>query len=296
MKASLSVLQDLRAQGISVYDNSMIKSAIACPRAYQLRHIFGLVLANQTTVPYGLHLGQVGHGALELWAPNKDDNAATLYFADKFAEYEEPAKFSLKTGKELGATYTVLYGCSLLNAYFNKYRSDTREIISLELPLAEEIADGIFMCGRIDKIVKGPRGLVFGDYKFTKYMNDYQVNPNHQFMNYKFLVEKLTGEKVSGELDILGVSKTKDVSELLYRKPVDYTDYQMENWRKSTVEWVNIIEGYKKANFYPQSGNCKPFFRDCEYLPLCTIPVGDVHNNLMKSLYKEDRWDPFMVV
>ena len=56
---------------------------------------------------------------------------------------------------------------------------------------------------------------MFCDYKFTKYMNDYQVNPNHQFMNYKFLVEKLTGEKVSGELDILGVSKTKDVNELL---------------------------------------------------------------------------------
>ena len=188
MKATQSVLQDLRADGIKVYDNSMIQSAISCPRSYYYRHILGLVPSTEGIIPYGLWFGQVGHGAQEIWWHDKDDNKATQYFAEKFEPYAEQPKFSHKTGKELGATYTVLYGCSLLSAYFNKYRGDSREVVDIELPLAEEVADGIFMCGRIDKIVKGPNSLVFCDYKFTKYMNEYQINPNPQFMNYKYLV------------------------------------------------------------------------------------------------------------
>jgi len=274
----------------------MIQSAINCPRSYYYRHILGLLPNVEGTVPYGLWFGQIGHGAQEIWWHQKDDDAAIQYFAKKFAEYAEPSKFSHKTGKELGATYTVLYGCSLLSAYFNKYRNDEREVVELELPLAEQVADDIFMCGRIDKIVKGPSGLVFCDYKFTKYMNEYQVNPSPQFMNYKYLVQKLTGEKVSGELDILGVSKTKDVNELLRREPFDYTEYQMECWRESVIMWVNQIETYKTENFYPQSWKCKPFFRDCEYLPLCTLPSAGSHDKLLETMYKEDRWDPFMTI
>jgi len=296
MKATKSVLQDLRADGIKVYDNSMIQSAISCPRSYYYRHIKGLVPITTDQIPYGLWFGQIGHGAQEIWWKDKDDTEAIRYFADKFEQYAEPPKFSHKTGKELGATYTVLYGCSLLSAYFNKYRLDSREVIELELPLAEQVADDIFMCGRIDKIVKGPAGLVFCDYKFTKYMQEYQVNPNPQFMNYKFLTQKLTGEKVSGELDILGVSKTKDVDELLRREPFDYTPHQMECWRQSVIAWVMQIEEYKSLAFYPQTWRCKPFFRDCEYLPLCTLSTPDSHDKLLGSMYKEERWDPFMLV
>ena len=126
-------------------------------------------------------------------------------------------------------------------------------------------------------------------------MHDFQTNPNPQFMNYKMLTQKLTGEKVTGELDILGVSKTKDASELLRREPVDYTPHQMEEWRRSVLGHIRQMGVCEETGYYPQTWRCKPFFRDCTWLPLCTLPNMDSHDKLLATMYKEERWDPFMV-
>jgi hypothetical protein len=289
---SKGVIRDLQAQGVAIYDNSMLSACITCPRLLYYRHQRGLVPKNQqpsTPLQFGLAV----HASLETYYGGSTEHEALKVFVEIFKPFEEMATISPKTGKELGATYTVLYGCSILSEYFRKYKSDAREIIMLETPVAEEISDGVFLAGRIDKVVKGRSGVVFVDYKTSKYIDGFQLNPNPQFMTYKFLTEKLTGEKVSGELDLIGVSKTKDVSLLLRREPFNYTKYQMDEWRKSVIGNVKTLEFYKANNFFPQTWRCKPFYRDCAFLPLCTLPEDGMVERFIEEMYEISYWDPF---
>ena len=290
---SNGVMHNLRSSGVSIYDNSMLATFITCPRMFDYRHNQGLVAKNREPA-VALEFGLSVHRALELWQKtSKDDDKAINEFVQGFAPFEEQPKISPKTGKELGATYTVLYGCSVLTEYFRRYRNDEREVVELESPLAEEVADGVFIAGKVDKIVSSPKSLVFADYKTTKYMNQFLLNPNPQFMTYKFLSEKLTGKPVSGELDIIGVSKSKSLDELLRREPFDYTSHQMSEWRKSLLGLVSMIEKAKQENFWPQTWRCQPFFRDCDFMPLCTMPNAEGHDRLVESVYKVEYWDPF---
>ena len=286
------VLQDLRASGVDIYDNSMIASFITCPRMFRYRHQKGLIPKHrEPSIP--LHFGLSVHLALQIWqSTGKDDQQAMQAFVESFTPFEEPSTFSPKTNKELAATYTVLYGCTVLDEYFRRYRNDVREVIALETPLAEEVGDGMFIAGRVDKIVHG-QGLVFADYKTSKYLTGVLINPNPQFMTYKFLSEKLTGKPVSGELDMIGVSKTKPVDELLRREPFNYTDYQMEAWRRSLLGWMRRIKLCVQTDEWEQSWRCQPFFRDCDYMPLCTLPEPNMEDRLIETMYDTDYWDPF---
>lgn len=289
------VLQTLRDSGVTIYDNSMISLFLRCPRAFYLRHQRGLVPADKTGDSLALLMGLYVHKALEEWYTNRDDTKAIKVFSELFGPHEGQPTISTKTGKELSATYTVLFGCSLLSAYFEKYRDDNRKIVTLETPLAEEISPEVYLAGRIDKIVQGPRCLVFVDYKTTKYINDFQINPNPQFMTYKHLTQQLTGEPVSGELDLLGVSKTKTTHELLRREPFDYSEWQMENWIQSTREHINNINRYIDRNIWPQTWKCTQYYKDCFYRPLCTLPSPDAYEKLIETKYVEDYWDPFQL-
>jgi hypothetical protein len=288
-----TTIQNLRNSGIPIYDTSGIRTFLWCPRGHYYRHELGLEPATPGRNP-GLHFGVGGHLALETWfSPDtyKDDQKALMSFVDYFKDHEEVAKLG-KTGKELKTTYSVIYGCTLLQTYFDRYRSDNRSIISLENAYAEEIKSDTYLVGKIDKLVEGPTGITFCDYKFTKYLN-FLTHPNPQMCGYKYLIEKFSGEQVTGEVDIVGVSKSKDPSEMLSRIPIDYSAHSMNMWRDSVVQNIQNIEHCRKTKFWPQSWDCKPFFRDCDFMPLCTASEKRVHDELIDRVYKVRYWDPF---
>jgi CRISPR/Cas system-associated exonuclease Cas4 (RecB family) len=288
---SQKTIQDLRNAGIPIYDTSTIKSFLWCPRGAFHRHIQGIVPKEQKPNP-GMHFGTAIHLALETWFGKefyKDDQKAILVFVESFREHEEIPKLGAK-GQPLKTTYSTIFGCSLLQTYFHKYRNDDREILGLEYPIAEEIMDNVYLVGKIDKIVQAKSGKKFVDYKTTKY--DFLTNPNPQMCGYKFLLEKLLGEKVEGEVDIFRISKSKPPEELLSRVPIDYSSYHMQEWKKSIVQNIKNIERFKKKNEYPQAWDCKPFFRDCAYMPLCTAASEDIKQKLIEEKYIIELWDP----
>ena len=273
----------------------MLSTYLWCPYGYYLRHKLGLTLIDPPPA-YGLQFGLAIHFALEVWEANqRDDQKSIDKFVETFTPHAEPPKLSGKTGKELSATYTVIFGCSLLTAYFDTYRNDTREILQLEVAVAEELDEKTYLCGRIDKIMQGARGLQFADYKSTKYMNDFVIVPNGQFSGYKYLVEKLTGQKASGELDVLGVSKSASVDTLLRREPFDYSEHQMNRWKQSFLWTSQRIDHSEQTNEWAQSWNCKPYFRECHYNDLCALTRPEAWENLVQTKYKTDFWDCFGV-
>jgi len=294
MQADTGTLQKLRQDGIYAYDPSALRNAISCLCMYNYRHEMGLVLKNPKP-NYALDFGSSGHKSLEVWENTKrTDSEAIRTFIDMFKSNEEPPGIG-KTGKELQATYSTIYGCSLLTAYFNKYRDDRRQIVDVELTLAEELIPGVYLCGRIDKIMKG-RLLTFSDYKFTKYPDRHLTLPNLQFLTYDFLVSKLTGEKVSGELDLLGISKTKSPDDILTRVPFEYTNVHRKAWKDSVLYLVDKINKCRENNYWPQSWQCQPYFKDCIYLPLCQAVDEGLRQALVSSMFDVSFWDPFDVV
>lgn len=288
-----STLQDLKAQGIYVYDFSTISGALRCPRYFQYRSEMGLSLIHPET-SVSLEFGVAIHKALEHWYEFRKDDEALLIFATQFKPYEEKPTLG-KSGKELDATYTVRFGCSLLDAYFNRYGGEEYTLLQNEEPVAEELIPGIYIAGRIDKILSRKDKVIYRDHKSSKYMDKFLCNPNPQFMGYKFLCEKLTGQHVSGELDMLGVSKTKDLNTLLRREPFDYSPFQMESWKKSIIHHIDFINKCREENFFPQYWRCREFFRDCAFLPLCTLARPEEHDSLVANLYETKFWDPFQL-
>jgi len=292
MKLNQGTLQELRQKGTYAYDPSSIGSFISCPQMYYYRYELGL-LRKDAEPSYSLEFGGSGHKGLEVWEKTERDDTAGIQAAIKsFTGHEEPPKIG-KSGKELAPTYSMIYLCSVLNAYFQKYRADKRRVIETELAVGEELIPGIYLIGRIDKIMEDSRGVVFADYKFTKYPDKYWTLPSLQFTTYAFITSKLTGKQVRGELDLVGISKTKSPDELLTRVPFEYNDFQLETWKNSAIYWTQQINTCRLANYWPQSWQCQPFFRDCAYAPLCQAVDRNLIEPLIQSMYRVDFWDPF---
>lgn len=293
MKVERGTFLTLRDKGIYLYDPSRLATFIACPLAYFYRHEKGLTPVTDEP-SYSLSFGACGHLGLQTWEERgRDDQLALKTANEKFSPLQEPPQYSAKTGKELKATYTALNLSSLLTSYFIKYRADTRKVSGVELCLAEEVAPEMFVCGRIDKLMETRQGFVFADYKFTKFPNQYDPLPNLQFQTYEWLVRKLTQGKVSGELDILQVMKSYGTDDPLTRVPFSYSDFHREEWRLSVVRLIKTINKCRTRDQWPMAWNCKPFFRDCAFKPLCQAPSEETRRGLVSNLYKVEYWDPF---
>ena len=291
MKASHSTLQTLKAQGVFVYDNSMLQTWLKCPREFYYRHELGLQ-RQDAEMSVALYFGIAVHIALEEWFGSRDEDKARQLFEDSFTGHEEKPKIG-KRGYELTTTYSLNFGCSLLQEYFDTYSADTRLVLQNEVAVAEEIADGVFLAGVLDKLLESPVGLVDMEHKTSKYSDNFRLNPNPQFLTYNFLASKLTGETVTGELDMLGVSKTKEPAELLRREPFEYTDWQKRQWERSAVEHCRRINEARERSFWPQSWECdSKYFQECSFVPLCTLPSEAPHDALVQSMYEVDYWDP----
>jgi len=295
-------IQELRANGIYAYDPSTINSFIWCPRGCQYKHEMGLVRVDASPA-YGLQFGVSGHKAIETFC-NEYKSSTDLIdakdraidvFQQEFGPFEEPEKMT-SNNRILKPTYTLLFGSNLLDAYFDKYYPTQETLVENELPLAEELIPGIYLAGRVDKIIRKPNGqLKFRDHKFTKYYKKFHICPNNQFLQYKFLVQKLTGEPASGDLDICGVSKTDSLDNLLRREPFDFTKDHMKAWEESTIKHIRDIEQCRKEDFWPQSWNCQPYYKDCAYLPLCSSGDAKAIPKLIQTMYRVEFWDPFSI-
>ena len=292
MKANENTIRTLRAEGIFVYDLSMIGTFIWCPRAFKHAHEQGLK-RKQEPPATGREFGKSIHLALEDWYNFRNDPKSTRIFEEAFTPHE-PQPTLGKRGL-IQPLYSVILGASLLTAYYAKYASDKRTVVGNELAVAEELCEGVYLAGRLDKIFEHKDKLTIQDHKTSKYYNDFLTVPNSQFMCYKFLAQKFTGKKVSCELDMIGVSKTADVAELLRREPIDYTEWQMEEWKQSTIEWTNRIDLARRECSWSQSWSCRPYFKDCPYLPLCSSPNQSAAEALESSMYEVEFWDPFHV-
>lgn len=297
LSARQSPLKQLHAQGIYPEDNTALSHYIKCPESYRLRHMLDLI--PRDAVPnFKLMFGVCGHRALEMWYPNKDREAARKAFRDSFHQYQEQPKLSLKTGKELATTYTVLVGLGLLELYFQHYEMENYTLLENEIVVCEEIAPDIFWSGRIDKVLQG-RGdtIKFRDHKFSARPSQFVINPNPQFMGYTTLLQALTGCKVEGEVDIVVPKKKGTAADLLIREQVVFTETQMAAWLKSVCYHMAQIKHLRETvgpdNPWPQHWNCS-VYRECEFLPLCASGNATAHQNIMASRYRVKAWDPFM--
>lgn len=290
---TLTTRQQLAADGVYLYDNTMLREYERCPYAFWLRFERNLLPVSQPP-NYGLLFGQAIHSALESWYGDRDESKALDVFHKAFKDHEEQPSVSGKTGRTIGATYTLIFGMALLSGYFRVYSSDSRKVVENETPLGEELAEGVFVMGILDKLLESKDGtLTFMDHKTSKYYNQFLINPNPQFMQYKYLCEKFTGQRVGGELDMLGVAKNKYADDLLRREPFDYSDDQMERWKRATLQIIHEIDYSRETGIWERRFNCRPYFRDCIYMPLCTSPTAASIEPLLERMYEERVWDPF---
>jgi len=287
------VLKKLREQNIYVYDNSMLNNFRRCQFYYYNRHELGLIRKSEET--YKLEFGRAIHKALEFWYsssdPNKNEKSIQI-FQSNFAPFEEQP-----TDRNKNPIYTLIFGSSLLTAYFDKYHTLNEKISYVELPLMEELAPGVFFAGKIDLVIENNDYIIITDHKTSQYVNNFTINPNPQLMGYTFLIQAFTGrtlDKIKVSLDILGISKRFDPGKHLIKLQGSYSTFTLNEWKKSTIDIINQINSCRKNSFWRKDWNCRAYFKDCSYMPLCTANNEQLVEDLRNTLYEVKSWDPFM--
>lgn len=295
-----TTIQDLRSMGLTVNDPSSINDFITCPRYYFHRHIEGLIPVDAGD-SFKLDFGIALHLALAHYfksgrTPDAQVKSLDIFKAS-FTGKEEREKIT-KAGRTLLPIYTIQFGMSLLTYYFLHYSTDLRSTVEVEIPLMDEIRDGMFLVGVIDLILEDRGTYIINDHKSTGNPERFCLNPNLQFMTYNYLVSKFTGlpqTMITGEVDFLIISKTKDPSEMLSRPPYSYSTDQLTDWESSTVKWLNLITTCRLECDWPQSWYCKRFFKTCSYNPLCSSVTRRGAEALKQTAYKVEFWNPLAI-
>lgn len=279
------------------FDNQMKKDFIGCARAYYNRHELGLVPIEQAK-RWPLDFGLAGHKGLEdyyrtwMTTGKKDAEVAMKGFLGEFKE-DQPGKV-LKSGKMGESVYTRTRGAFLMQEYVEYYEDDDFEVLGVEIGAAEELADGMIYCGRIDLTIGCEDGVRSTDHKFTGRMDLFTMNPNNQFMGYQWLGEKYYDNFVGMVGDLVGVYKSKPMEECLDRQYERYNKYQMEEWVKETKFVGTQIRLCRELGVWVKNtDHCRAYGGTCVYSPLCTSVNKEGEERLRESMFRVEFWEPY---
>lgn len=156
-----------------------------------------------------------------------------------------------------------------------------------ELSFIIHMPDGFKYRGYVDAVL---RHKVTGEVMVleVKTTNATTVNPaqyknSAQAIGYSIVLDVLFPELSSYKVLYL-VYQTK--SESYVQLPFDKSYYSRALWIRELLLDIELIKMYEQVDIYPMHGeNCYDFFRECEYLQLCTLSTENLTKPLTQSGY-----------
>ena len=285
------------------FDNLMLQGQRDCPRMYKYRHELGLEIKRDEGPPAWALLWGIGfHSARECRdnammrgeEPNVDQ---MLEAFKKDFPVDQPAPM-LKRGPG-EALYTQIRAAFLLEEY-NRRWEDDKDLVTVkavEIGAAEMLTDDIVYCGRIDAAVEIGGMVRAVDLKTTSRMDRLTVVPNNQFAGYQWLLEQYFDNVGGVMVDIVGVYKSKAIEQCFDRQYDCFSREMIEDWKRETLWTVDIIREQRKHNIWPKNtDHCGAYRGRCQFLPLCTSATVEGEGALMETMYRVNRWEPYVEV
>lgn len=156
-----------------------------------------------------------------------------------------------------------------------------------ELSFVIHLPDGFKYRGFVDAVL---RHSISGEVIVLecKTTNATAVNPaqyknSAQAIGYSIVLDVLFPELSSYKVIYL-VYQTK--SESFVQLPFDKSYYSRALWIRELLLDIEVIKMYEGADIYPMHGeSCYDFFRECEYLQLCTLSTERLTEPLSQDNY-----------
>jgi hypothetical protein len=281
---------------VTIYDNTMIKAFLSCPRFFYWRHIrhldtlskgiplhFGIAIHSGLDAYYQGHLDQIGREQSIL--------AMIQAFVDDF-KIPGDEKRNLDNGVRILNNYVKNHPVE--NEFFKI--EEVEKVFEIVLDPERKI----HFFGRIDLIINWPGyGIIVVDHKTASWISDNYMKAHatdRQFAGYVVAMREHY-EKVYGALiNVLEVPKTLSRDPKTHRELVSKNKFDQATW---VVETLNLVEqmGHCKATkVWPMNAPfyCTAWNRMCEYFDLCSSHQHpeDVIVDMDKFQIKE--WTPFV--
>lgn len=246
-----------------------------CPRKFQLYKLNSKVelvedVPGSITFAYGHAVGAGVQGVLE----GKTIEQITM---EEFIRWD--VDLLAENTKQNKSFFGALVAINQFKSMYDNGYLDGYEIVqwngkpACELSFVIHLPDGFKYRGFVDAVL---RHRVTGEVLVLecKTTNAANVNPaqyknSAQAIGYSIVLDTLFPELSSYKVLYL-VYQTK--SESYVQLPFDKSYYSRALWIKELLLDLEVIKMYDRESIYPMRGeSCYSFFRECEYLQVCTM-------------------------
>lgn len=279
-----------------VKDHSAVILAKECLRKYFYRMVLGF--EEKEHYPF-FAFGSAYHKFREILEITKDIKQATM---DGFAVWKKDfpndppvgTKWDFLTLGRLALSFKEAYG-----VWQKDQQQGVIRVIATEQSFDLLLPSGRRVGGRADQVIRW-NGKVWGlDFKTTsKQLSFYDrsLDPNNQFSLYTWAEEKLSGERVYGQLVevLFNTSATKsktsqaDIGPKIQRFMASRSPEQMVHWLEDFEHWLDIIDQCRERDNWPMSeANCG----FCKYHSVCKQPTDSAIANKLQSEFEIKPWD-----
>lgn len=166
---------------------------------------------------------------------------------------------------------------------------------AVELSFRVTLPDGYKYRGYVDGVLrhKGTGEILVLECKTTSgTANSTTYKNSGQAIGYSIVLDKMFPELSSYKVFYLVYeSRTKEYVEFFFEKSL----LQRALWLQELIIDTKHISLYEEYNTYPMHGeNCLDFFRDCEYLGICTLTTENITKPLTEKILEEIEAEEYM--
>jgi len=281
---------------ITVYDNTMIKAFLSCPRYFYWRHERHLdTLGKSIPLAFGIamHSGLDAYFQAHLDEKNESDQvvAAIEAFVELFTIPGDDKR-------------NLDNGIRILQNYIKQHPVAKEHWAVEEVEKVFEIVldptRRLHFFGRIDLIIHWPGyGHIVVDHKTASWISDNYMKAHatdRQFSGYVVAMGE-TYQKVYGAMvNILEVPKTLTREPKVVRELVTKNKYDKAIWTLDTLNLIEQIGHCRSKQVWPMNAPfyCTAWNRMCEYFDLCSSHQHPEDVSIDESRFVESPWTPFL--
>lgn len=291
------------------YDNTILSTFADCEEKYRLFLLDGLAPTESGPAPaFGTAIHEAREVQRKALVAGQSHEQAVAEAVKRFHEaWDREMPLYMKDIAKADDRRGKVNGEKLLRGYFGKYQGHIYKPVYLEIPFALHLGRTpkgreVVYSGIIDEVCEFNGGLYVLDLKTTSdfpspwYFQKWKTN--RAFKGYMAAVEEVTGQVVDGILvhaiyvSTHGKFSKKPFSDYFQEYCYAFTDEQIEEWKRDTLDLVDDVEGKKESGrFVHNFGTACTNFGGCAYKALCD--VGPAERALVaKTQYKRVAWDP----
>lgn len=264
-----------------------------CPRKYQLYRLSSQTISLNTeketeqgvTFAYGTAVGVGIQSALE----SKSENEV---YMDTFLSWDTDLLDN--TPRHNKSFWTALFAVKKFMALRKEGYLDEYELVyykgkpAVELSFQIILPNGFKYRGYVDGVLKHKltgQIMVLECKTTSGNANSSQYKNSGQALGYSVILDILFPELSSYTvLYLVYESKTYEYKEL----PFEKTLLQRALWLQELLIDCQLVELYESYSTYPMHGeSCFSFFKDCEYLSLCTLSTKNLTKPLTKDILEQ---------